>query len=140
MKRLLMLLTILMLIALPVLAESAEPVPLIDLTPLFQAIVALLAGLITYKLIPWIKAHTSEAQQITLETAARIGVFAAEQLYGASRGDQKLKYVRAFLRGKGYDVNAEEVKNTIEAMVQELSLLQPDKFIEKPPNAERIET
>ena len=30
----------------------------IDLTPIFQAIIALLAALVTYKLVPWIKART----------------------------------------------------------------------------------
>ena len=30
----------------------------INLTPIIQAIIALLAALITYKLIPWIKANS----------------------------------------------------------------------------------
>ena len=54
---------------------------MIDLTPIFQAIIALLAALVTYKLIPWIKSRTTERQQQNLFVAAKIAVMAAEQLY-----------------------------------------------------------
>jgi hypothetical protein len=39
------------------------------------------------------EANTNVKQQTMLESAARIGVFAAEQLYGALKGDEKLTYV-----------------------------------------------
>ncbi|HHU02441.1 MAG TPA: hypothetical protein GXZ91_04835 [Christensenellaceae bacterium] len=137
MKRLLsILLTMALIMIMPVaLAEAvntAPAKPLIDLTPLFQAIITLLAGLITYKLIPWIKANTSDRQQLMLESTARIGVYAAEQLFGALNGTQKLLFVKDYLRDKGYDVDTDEVKNTIEAMVQELTL---EQAIQKPPDA-----
>ena len=54
---------------------------MIDLTPIFQAVIALLAALITYKLIPWIKSRTTKQQQENLYAAARIAVYAAEQLF-----------------------------------------------------------
>ena len=136
MKRLLsILLTMALIMIMPVaLAEAvntAPAKPLIDLTPL-SAIITLLAGLITYKLIPWIKANTSDRQQLMLESTARIGVYAAEQLFGALNGTQKLLFVKDYLRDKGYDVDTDEVKNTIEAMVQELTL---EQAIQKPPDA-----
>lgn len=112
-------------------AVDAVPAPAIDLTPVFQAVIGLLAALITYKVVPWIKARTTEAQQAMLESTARIAVFAAEQLYGALKGDEKLRYAQAYLQGKGYNVHTQEVKNTIEAMVQELTLGQQNK----PPDA-----
>jgi hypothetical protein len=140
MKRLLsMFLAVALIMIMPVaLAEAvntAPAKPLIDLTPLFQAIVTLLAGLITYKLIPWIKANTNDKQQLMLESAARIGVYAAEQLFGAMNGEQKLVFVQGYLRDKGYDVDTQEVKNTIEAMVQELTL---EQAIQKPPDKVEI--
>ena len=52
----------------------------IDLTPIFQAIIALLAALVTYKLVPWIKARTTESQQALLSATVRTLVYAAEQL------------------------------------------------------------
>ena len=42
---------------------------MIDLTPIFQAVLALLAALITYKLIPWIKARTTNEQQARIDAA-----------------------------------------------------------------------
>ena len=64
----------------------------IDLTPIFQAIIALLAALVTYKLVPWIKARTTESQQALLSATVRTLVYAAEQLYGAGKGAEKLDY------------------------------------------------
>jgi hypothetical protein len=65
----------------------------IDLTPLLQAVIALLAAIITAKLIPWIKAHTNQQQQILMKATVDILVSAAEQLFGAGKGPEKLAYV-----------------------------------------------
>lgn len=89
----------------------------IDLTPIFQAVIALLAALITTKLIPWIKARTTEQQQTLLQSTIRILVYAAEQLYGAGGGAEKLSYVKAELKTRGYDVDIA----SIEAAVREMS-------------------
>ena len=87
----------------------------IDLTPIFQAIIALLAALVTYKLIPWIKSKTSEAQQANLAATVKILVFAAEQLYGSGNGHEKLEYVKQELQKRGYTVDV----SAIEAAVAE---------------------
>ena len=60
---------------------------MIDLTGIVQAILALLAALVTYKLIPWIKARTTESQQAVLMATVRTLVYAAEQLFGAGKGE-----------------------------------------------------
>ena len=51
---------------------------MIDLTPIFEAILALLATLVTYKLIPWIKARTTAEQQSLLAATVKTLVYAAE--------------------------------------------------------------
>ena len=61
----------------------------IDLTAIIQAIIALCAALITYKLIPWIKSKTTEQQQANLAAAAKIAVYAAEQIFGGNKGQEK---------------------------------------------------
>ena len=71
---------------------------MIDLTPIFEAILALLATLVTYKLIPWIKARTT-----------------AEQLYGAGKGAEKLDYVIKELEARGFTAD----RAAIEAAVKE---------------------
>ena len=90
---------------------------MIDLTPIFQAVIALLAALITYKLIPWIKSRTTNQQQENLYAAARIAVYAAEQLFGAGQGEEKLDYAIAALKRAGYDIDKQLVRETIEEIV-----------------------
>ena len=93
---------------------------MIDLTQIFQAIIALLAALITYKLIPWIRSKTTEQQQYNLHAAAKIAVYAAEQLFGAGQGEEKLDYAIAALKRAGYDVDKQLVRETIEKIVSDL--------------------
>lgn len=86
---------------------------MIDFTPILQAVIALLAALITYKLIPWIKTKTSAQQQQNLTTLIRVLVFAAEQLYGAGNGQEKLEYVCEQLREQGYEVNLAAIEAAV---------------------------
>lgn len=89
----------------------------IDLTPILQAIIALLATIITVKVIPWIKSKTTTQQQILLQATVDILVSAAEQLYGAGHGTEKLEYVKNELEIRGYTVDVA----AIEAAVRELT-------------------
>ena len=85
----------------------------INLTPIFEAIIALLAAIITYKVIPWIKERTTKEQFARLEAAARVAVFAAEQLYGAGKGDEKFRYAQEYLARKGFDIDAAEIEAAV---------------------------
>ena len=91
---------------------------MIDLTDIIQAAIALIVALITYKVIPWIKAKTTESQQAVLMATVRTLVYAAEQLYGAGKGDEKLQYVKQKLQEKGFDVDVD----AIEAAVKEITI------------------
>ena len=44
---------------------------MIDLTPIITAVIAIIVALITYRLVPWIKAHTNETQQNILFSKPR---------------------------------------------------------------------
>ena len=101
----------------------------IDLTPIFQAVIALLAALVTYKLIPWIKSKTTAEQQAQLRAAVHIAVFAAEQIYGAGHGADKLDYVIKWLENKGYAVDRTEIEAAVGEFVNnsiELEAIQDD--------------
>lgn len=87
----------------------------IDLTPILQAIIALIATIITVKVIPWIKAKTTNEQQIMIAAVVKTLVFAAEQLYGAGSGEEKLNYVIRELEKQGYTAD----RNMVEAAVRE---------------------
>lgn len=85
----------------------------IDLTPILQAIIALLAALVTYKLIPWIKAKTTSEQQTMMKATVKTLVYAAEQIYGAGNGEAKLDYVVQQLTGKGFTVDRAEIEAAV---------------------------
>ena len=82
----------------------------INLTPILQALIGLLAALITYRLIPWIKARTTSEQQGQLRAATKIAVFAAEQLFGAGHGNDKLNYAMDWLEEHGYTVDRAQIE------------------------------
>jgi len=85
----------------------------INLTPIIQAIIALLAALITCKLIPWIQSKTTEQQQNGFRAVVRVLVYAAEQIYGAGKGREKLEYVCRELRERGFEVDLSEIEAAV---------------------------
>lgn len=91
-----------------------------DLTPIFNALIALVAALITAFAIPWIKRNTSAKDREELLKWVEIAVMAAQQLYHHLEGDERKKYVLDFLAQKGYDVRSEEIENAIETAVLKL--------------------
>lgn len=90
---------------------------MIDLTPVFQAVIALIAALISYKLIPWIKSKTTGQQQNNLYAAAQIAVYAAEQIYGAGQGQDKFQYVLDSLEAAGFKLDGTLAYQAIENAV-----------------------
>lgn len=95
---------------------------MIDITPVINAVIALLAAGVSVFLIPWIKSKTTAQQRNELVAWAKIGVAAAEQLYkGQGRGEEKKKYALDFLESKGFKVDEGSVNNAIEAAVKQLN-------------------
>lgn len=89
----------------------------IDLTPILQALIGLLAAVITYKLVPLIQANTTARQQEQLRAIIKTLVYAAEQVYGSGTGAEKLQYVQEQLQLRGFTVDTA----AIEAAVRELA-------------------
>ena len=89
---------------------------MIDLTPLLQAVIALLASIITLKVIPWIKARTTAQQQVLLQSTTEILVRAAEQLYDSGKGQDKLQYVQDELARRGYQVDSAAIEAAVRMM------------------------
>lgn len=92
----------------------------IDLTDIFKAIIALLAAIITYKLVPWLKARATENQLENLKTAARIAVYAAEQIFPHGSNDEKLEYAVQRLEAAGFTMDFDELRAAAEQAVYEL--------------------
>ena len=75
---------------------------MIDLTPIMEAIIALVVAVITAFVIPWLKGKIDADKLEQIKLWVTVAVEAAEQLYnGTGRGEEKKAYVVKFLQGKG---------------------------------------
>lgn len=94
----------------------------INLTPLVQALVALVSVVITVYLIPCIKANTTEKEQAAINQWVVIAVLAAEQIYkGSGMGEEKKQYVVDFLMEHNLTIDMDELNNMIESVVLKLN-------------------
>lgn len=94
----------------------------IDITMIINAIIALIAAVISAFVIPWIKSKTTSQQREELIAWVKIGVAAAEQIYqGEKRGAEKKQYVLDFLANNGISFDEESVNAAIEAAVKQLN-------------------
>ena len=89
----------------------------INLTPIIQAIIGLLGAIITYYLIPWLKQNLSASKYQMLQAVIRSLVYAAEQLYGSGKGEEKLRWVQEQLAMRCYEID----RTAIEAAVGEMN-------------------
>lgn len=88
----------------------------LDITQVAQAFLTLMAALVTAVVVPWVRANTDEKQQDLLQTLLRIGVQAAEQLYGSGAGQEKKEYVLRYLAHKGIEVDDAALEATVMAL------------------------
>lgn len=99
---------------------------MVDLTPILEALIALVGAAITVFLIPWLKTKMTNEQFAKVQAFVQTGVFAAEKLYGAGNGDKKLKYVEDFLQTKKIKLDTKTLKAMVDAEVKKLELVDPD--------------
>lgn len=93
-----------------------------DITPIIEALAALIGVIITCVLIPFIKSKTTASQQAEINAWVKIAVSAAEQISkGSGRGEEKKQYVLAWLKERGITVDEAELDALIEAAVYELN-------------------
>lgn len=92
----------------------------IDLTPIVQAAITLIAVIITSVLIPWIKAKVSAENIEKAKNLVKLAVQAAEQIFGEGKGEEKYNYVVASLAGI-IRLDEATLKNMIESAVLEIN-------------------
>ena len=98
----------------------------IDLTPIANAVITLVALLITTFLIPWLKAKAGAEKFAEIEKWTRVAVNAAEMIYKESgMGETKKQYVINYLKAKGYALDLDTVETLIEAAVLEMKQKAP---------------
>lgn len=109
---------------------------MIDLTPLVEAVIALAAAAITMFLIPWLRARYGNE---TLEKArgwVQIAVYAAEKLYGAGNGDQKLAYAEQVLAQHKIKLDMTTLKAMVDAEIKKME--QSEMVVEAVPIDEQM--
>jgi hypothetical protein len=92
----------------------------IDLTPIINAVIAILAAVITIYVLPWVKSNTTAKQREDMLVWVEIAVSAAQQLYHSADGATRLTYALELLEEKGFDINDVAVKDAVEAAVLKL--------------------
>ena len=93
-----------------------------NITPIFKAVVGLLATIITFVIVPYIKSKTTAEQQKKINEWIKIAVAAAEQIYkGVGRGEEKKAYVLAYLAEHGIELDEATIDAMIEAAVYALN-------------------
>lgn len=91
---------------------------MIDLTPIMEAIIALVVAVITAFVIPWLKGKIDADKLEKIKLWVTVAVEAAEQLYkGSGRGEEKKAYVVQFLQEKGFTIDPDSLDKLIEAAV-----------------------
>ena len=99
-----------------------------DITYIILGVILILGGLATLVVWPFIKTHVSAEQLSMLAGIAQTVVFAAEKIFGAKMGEDKLAYAlnlaKKLLAKKNLTFDEDEIRAAIEAQVQQLSLEQ----------------
>lgn len=91
-----------------------------DFTPIVQAVITLIAVIITSVLIPWIKAKVAAENIEKAKNLVKLGVQAAEQLFGEGVGEDKLDYVIKYVSGQ-IKIDSQTLRNMIESAVLEMN-------------------
>ena len=91
-----------------------------DLTEIVNAVIALVAAVLTVFVVPMLKKRCQSHSVEQLLVWVDIGVAAAEQLFECSQGQEKKQYVLDFLARQGYDLDSAQVANAVEAAVLKL--------------------
>lgn len=93
---------------------------MIDLTPIINALILVLAAILAKYLVPWIKTNLTANQTDQLMKWAEIAAAAAQQLYWDLDGEKRKEHALELLAEKGFDINSAEVLNALEAAVLKL--------------------
>ena len=97
-----------------------------NITQILLGLILILGGIVTLVVWPYIKTHVSAEQLSILAGIAQTVVFAAEKIFGAKMGTDKLRYAldlaKRLLEKKGLTFDEDVIRAAIEAQVQQLNL------------------
>lgn len=93
---------------------------MIDFTPIVEALIGLAVTAFTVFLIPWLKQRYGNETLEKTRNWVRVAVYAAEKLYGAGNGDQKLEYAEAFLAQHKIKLDTSELIAMVNAEIKKM--------------------
>ena len=96
-----------------------------NITQILLGVIILLGGVFALFIRPYIQAHVTTEQLSLLFGIAKTVVFAAEQIFGAKMGQDKLAYAlnlaKRLLESKGITFDEDTIRAAIEAQVKALN-------------------
>lgn len=93
---------------------------MIDFTPLVEALITLAVTAITVFLIPWLRERYGTEKLAKAQGWVQVAVLAAEKLYGAGKGDEKLAYVEAFLASHNIKLDIDALEALVNAEIKKM--------------------
>ena len=93
---------------------------MIDLTPAIVVILSVLITAVIGRGFRIMKERMNAEQEEMLRTWVHIAVYAAEKLYGAGRGAEKLSYVKKLLEEQGFTMDVNVLEALVNAEIQEM--------------------
>lgn len=97
-----------------------------NITQIILGLIFILGGVIGIFIIPYLKTHMTSEQITILTGIAQTVVYAAEKIFGAKMGADKLAYAlkvaKDLLAKKGLSFDEDVVRAAIEAQVQQLTI------------------
>lgn len=97
-----------------------------NITQIILGLIFILGGVISIFVLPYVKTHMTAEQISILTGIAQTVVYAAEKIFGAKMGPDKLAYAlnlaKSLLAKKNLSFDEDVVRAAIEAQVQQLSL------------------
>lgn len=97
-----------------------------NITQILLGIIIILFGVVGLFAIPYLKTHMTAEQITVLGGIAQTVVYAAEKIFGAKMGKDKLAYAlelaKKLLTSKGLTFDEDVIRAAIEAQVQQLGL------------------
>ena len=97
-----------------------------NITQILLGIIILIGGAVSLFVIPYLKTHLTAEQISILAGIAQTVVYAAEKIFGAKMGKDKLEYAmnlaKSLLGKKGLSFDEDVIRAAIEAQVQQLNL------------------
>lgn len=95
-----------------------------DFTPLVEALIGLAATAITVFLIPWLRERYGNEKLTKAQFWVETAVEAAEKIYGAGNGADKLAYAEDFLATKNIKLDVDTLVAMVNAEIKRLELAE----------------